>query len=151
MPVLTQLYNDVRISNVTKSYDKILFEKTMARYPWYVINQAGKPLNAYGEVEEGLGEPVFLAPVQVAMRVILEPEKQTLERYGIQNPRDALVEHSLAHLVEIGLTPKIGDRFNFNNEQYEIMGDGNEGYIWNLKNPLRFVMAAKKAIRIKTV
>jgi hypothetical protein len=151
MAVLPQIYADARITDQTKKYDKIHFEKTQGRYPWFVIDQAGAPLNLYGEMDEGQGEPSFTQfGVLVAMRVILEPERQLLKRWGITKPRDALVEHSIAHLEEIGLTPKIGDRFDFNNEQYEIMGDGNEGFIWNQKNPLRFVMAANKALRIKT-
>ncbi len=149
---LSQLYADARFSTLTKFYDRLQFETTQSRYTWWVIDSDGKPLNQYGEVAEGQGEPVF-APhgTLVAMRVILEPEKQTLERYGIQHPRAALVEHCVAHLAAIALVPKIGDRFDFNLEQYEIMGDGDEGFIWNQKNPLRVVMGANKAQRIKAV
>ena len=157
MAILSQIYADTRITTLAKSYDKIVFGRGQSRYPWLKLNQVVSELNGYGEKKEGAGEPTFaLHPVQVAMRVILNPEKQLLKRYGIEQPRDALVEHSIAVLEDIILVPKIGDRFDFNSpvdptiiEQYEIMGDGKEGFIWNQKNPLRVVMAAMKARRIK--
>ena len=163
MAILPTIYTDIRITTQQKGYDKIYYGRVMPRYAWYVLQQDATKLNIYGEKDENKGEPDFVRFAQdVPMRVILNPEGTVFKKYGIEYPRDAIVEHSTAVLAELGLYPKIGDRFDvvepvggaYPNpgvtEQYEIMWSSYESYNWNQKVPLRVIMAAMKTRRIRT-
>lgn len=153
MAILSQLYDDARFVNLAKNRDKVYFGRIMARYPYFVIDQSPSQLNLYGEIKEDNSpntEPRFdTFSVQVPMRVILNPEKQLLKKFGQDNSRDALVEFSIAVMEELGINPKQGDRFRFNEEEYELMGAGRESYFWNQKVPLRIILPADKSSRIR--
>ena len=136
------------MTNLVYRADLRYYAATQARYPYWVLTQGST--NQYGEMAEGAGEPQFTAFSQtVCMRVILNPEKQLLKKWGQDNPRDAMVEFSIAINNSIGLTPKQGDRFDYNNEQYELEGAGKEAFWGNTKIPVRIVVFADKHYRVK--
>jgi hypothetical protein len=50
-------------------------------------------------------------PQRIPFILKLEPTKKTLDKWGIQEQRDAMVILSTKLCDDVGLTPKIGDRF----------------------------------------
>ncbi len=58
-----------------------------------------------------LKERYLTFPQGVPFLAKLNPTEKTLEKWGIDEKRDAMVELSIGLLEEIGLVPKIGDRF----------------------------------------
>jgi hypothetical protein len=57
--------------------------------------------------------------------VKLDPPKDLLSKYGLDTPRDALFVMSIPLLDDLGLVPKIGDRFDVWSErkfqQFEVL------------------------------
>jgi hypothetical protein len=151
MSLISQQYASTPFTDLAYFADKRYFGFTQSRYPYWVLTQDPTTLNQYGEIAESAGEPVLNSFTPVCMRVVLNPEKQLLKKWGQDNPRDALVEFSIAVLLDIGLMPKQGDRFEYNNEQYELEGGGREAFWGNSKIPLRLVFFADKHYRVPAV
>ena len=148
-----ELYDDARWVTIRKEIDARNFGAKQARYPYRVLTQDLGKLNLYGEVAEGAvpDEPEFTlyaGVIEFPFRVELNPSRSLLKKWGFEKPRDALVEFSTGVLDVVGVTPKIGDRFDFATEQYELMTHGAAAFVKNTKVPLRIRMAAMKARRI---
>lgn len=119
-------------------------QKTLNIYKEPMWETAAKETEAY--------KPRYLPEGPFPFFVELSPSAETLGRYGIDVPRDAVVVFSIALLEIIGYwknptrgTPKKGDRFRYNNREYEIMGLTEEDYWGNSQTPLHLSGTANKA------
>jgi hypothetical protein len=92
-------------------------------YPYYVLQTAQvADLNTYGELDyedSDHQEAYYDASVEVPMMVRLDPEQDLLDKFGIDEPQESLITLSRKHMEGLGITPKIGDRFDLNNFQFE--------------------------------
>ncbi len=68
-----------------------------------------------------IGEPIYHKftapdpyPDDIPIHIKLEPEVELLDRYGYDRVRDALVYFCIPILDKVKLTPKVGDRLDFN-------------------------------------
>lgn len=86
----------------------------------------------------------------VPFQVKLNPTKKELDKWGISEQRDAKIELSIGLCTEIGLTPKIGDRFILpygigdRNITYEVKNLYEADQLADSGIPLHFVGFAKR-------
>jgi hypothetical protein len=87
-------------------------------------------------------------PQLVPFQVKLEPTQKELDKWGIQEKRDARIVLSTQVCEDIALTPKIGDRFVFRYGtrfiHYEIVNLYNDGSIADSGIPLWWVGFANR-------
>jgi hypothetical protein len=80
-----------------------------------------------------------LVPVQVKLR----PTEKFLDRWGIQEKRDAAIVLSVKVCEDLGLTPKIGDRFihpyGSRDIHYEIKNLYEETQLTNSAIPIDYI------------
>jgi hypothetical protein len=90
-------------------------------------------------LKERYSEHNQLVPFQVK----LEPTQKELDRWGIQEKRDARISMSIQVCEEIDLTPKIGDRFVYKyggrNIHYEVKNLFLDGQVGDSGIPIWYV------------
>lgn len=126
------------------------YEIYQARYPYYVL-KAGQDaeLNLYGERDYENDQPLneYDEVIMVPLNVTLEPEADDLSRFGLDTEADALVTTSIKIAEEMGLFPKIGDRFDFNEWQFEIKTVKPGSFFANSKSDTEWLMTADRTHR----
>ena len=132
---------------IKQKYDLLL-----ATYPWYTLKDydTHEPdLNVYGEPDYDADNPRprYEDPIQVRLMVQLDPEQDMLDRYGLDQPQDALIVASQKLFRDAGRLPKIGDRFDFNEWQFEIKTVKEGSWFSNSKFPCEWVMTAERTHR----
>lgn len=150
--MVDQLFNNQSFVDYHYFMDKNLYEASMPRHEYFVLNQQEHTLNIYGELDQNEVFHSFSKPYQpFPMHITLNPKQSLLDRYGFSGPRSAIIEFSVAVLKDlpIPLTPKVGDRVNVTegltnrSRQYEILTQAYEQFIANTSFPLRFIVAAE--------
>lgn len=85
----------------------------------------------------------------VPFRLHLEPPKDLLKKFGIDTERDALLVMSIPVCTALGLSPKIGDRFDVNLsenlvQQFQILTVSREDTLGEVATQLHFICTAEK-------
>jgi len=154
--VAEQLYKDLsKDLVVTMRIDGELFGKKYTRRPFRSLRQDDQDLNIYSEKRSR--SETYDDPVNVPFRLQLNPSEDDLNKYGLEQKRDALAVFS-RYLMEsvFEVIPKIGDRFdheyNEDNgttrvEQYEIKEVKRTDYWRDSGEFLRYVVLASKATK----
>lgn len=141
----------------SSSKDLAFIEKKIAetyltfqgRYLYHVL----KPLdaqphetNVYGETdyEDSLVLAEYYDPVSMPLVVKVDPEQDLLDRFGLDEPVEALVVASQKVMRDSGIAPKIGDRFDFNEWQFEIKTCKIGSWFSNAKTPCEWIMTVDK-------
>lgn len=87
----------------------------------------------------------------IPFHIKLDPSQWTLKKWGIEQkeqPIDALIKMSISVCEEYGLTPKIGDRFNYPYgalaQQYEVFSIIERDQVTDTGTPIHYVGTASK-------
>jgi len=120
-----------------------------ARYPWHslkALSEQPHTPNVYEETdyEDSLTLAAYHDPVQMPLVMILEPEQDILDRFGLDEPQEALALASQKIMRDMGVLPKIGDRFDFNEWQFEIKTCKPGSWFSNAKAPCEWVFTLDK-------
>lgn len=117
-------------------------------YPYYVLQTAQVAnLNTYGEhdYEDSVTQQeLYDDDVGVPMMVRLDPEQDLLDKFGIDEPQESLITLSRKIMDDLGFEPKIGDRFDFNNWQFEFTTMKPGSWFSNTQVPCEFIATAAK-------
>ena len=121
----------------------------MARYPYHVLKSlAEQPheTNIYNEIdyEDSLELAEYHDPVHMPLVVVLEPEQDLLDRFGLDEPMEALAVASQKIMRDMGINPKIGDRFDYNEWQFEIKTCKPGSWFSNAKAPCEWIFTMDK-------
>ena len=115
-----QLFNDLTTDLQTAlKLDGELFAEKFTPKEYLRHKRDSVEINIYSEPVSR--RELFENPVDVIFKIQLEPEQDELNKWGMQTSRDALCVFS-RYLMDLKyrFAPKIGDRFNWNDIQYEI-------------------------------
>jgi hypothetical protein len=129
------------------------YHLALAAYPWYVlksIEDHGDNFNdTYGETDYNADNPhpQYKDAMQIHLVVELEPEQDLLDKYGLDKPTDALVIGSQKIFRDLAVLPKIGDRFDFNEWQFEIKTVKPGSWFSNSKADIEWIMTADRTHR----
>lgn len=149
MALPDQLYDDLTKDLITASIlDAELFGLKYSRIEYLVCISSSEDLNIYSEPKDRKQD--FEVAKLIPMRLQLNPTEDDLSKFGIEEKRDALIVLS-KYLLDSefsGLIPKIGDRINFNSEQFEIKDVKTTDYWRDSNNPMRYVCAASKVTKV---
>lgn len=113
-----QAYDQLFVDDVDQTTDEEMVEEMyysmIARHPYYVLDQA-IALNIYGEpnTESDIDGAYTTVDPQFPFHVKLDPETEELEKYGYDRKRECVVWFCTKILKDIGIVPKVGDRFDF--------------------------------------
>jgi len=125
----------------------------MATYPWYVLKSSEEHGDNWNET---YGEPSYNADnprpqyrdaFQIHLMVELEPEQNLLDKYGLDKPVDAMLVGSQKIFRDLAVIPKIGDRFDYNEWQFEIKTVKPGSWFSNSKSDIEWVMTAERTHR----
>lgn len=110
------------------------FWSTIARHTLLVVDQTVDK-NIYGEPE---AEPVYTESDPFPIAIILDPDQETLDKFGYDTKREAIGVFCVPILTELDLEPKVGDRINFTFTDAD--GDTTvEQFIVNESSPASFL------------
>ena len=129
------------------------YELTLGAYPWYSLKDSvdhGDNWNdTYGEpaYDADNPHPQYDDAHQIRLMVELEPEQDLLDRYGLDKPADAVVLGSQKLFRDLAVLPKIGDRFDYNEWQFEIKTVKPGSWFSNSKADVEWVMTAERTRR----
>lgn len=169
MTVPSQIFMSAGDHAVDLAMQREMYWSMISRCKYYVLNQADTPLNHYGEPDDPISSPLYVAdqvyanvaalladtgqadgtrgyataevsyyvvadgtwvvdtggplytlfetpegyPSSIPIHIKLDPETEELDKYGYDRKRDALLYFSVPILEEVGLSPKVGDRVDF--------------------------------------
>lgn len=120
-----------------------------ARYSYHALKSLDDQpheTNVYGETdyEDSLVLAEYYDPVPIPLVVKLDPEQDLLDRFGLDEPVEALAVASQKVMRDTGIAPKIGDRFDFNEWQFEIKTCKIGSWFSNAKTPCEWIFTVDK-------
>jgi len=127
------LITGLDIARIVNSYEES-FKFRFHEVKYSIVKKDLPPLNIYGEPAEGYPRSVstyYTGVGTVPAYIKLNPEKQILIKYGIDKPRDILIVFCKTLMDASGISPKIGDRIEFKDQEYHITSLQPESFIGN--------------------
>jgi hypothetical protein len=89
----------------------------------------------------------ILRPSTSLSVIKLEPEQELLDRYNLDSPQDAMVTASALILRNMSIQTLLGDRFDFDEWQYEIKTAKEGSWFSNSKFPCEWIITADRTHR----
>lgn len=107
---LEQLFVDDIDTDTDEEMVEEMYFSMVGRHAWYQLDQEVL-LNIYGEPE---AEPVYVKVIpDIPIQIKLDPEAEELNKYGYDRTREAVIWFCRKILRDRNLSPKDGDRIDF--------------------------------------
>ena len=141
----------------SSSKDLVFIEKKIAEsyrlyqahYPYHPLKKLddqGHTTNVYNEIDysDSLVPAAYYDPVQMPMVVKIDPEQDLLDRFGLDEPQEAVAIVSQKIARDLGIIPGIGDRFEVNEWTFEVKTVKETSWFSNAKFPCELIMTVSR-------